>query len=356
MSFEQFHYYKSFVACQYSLKIIKIKMQALLFHLLLAILCMTVSLQDIVNTPPTEGVQDDRLKTGGKDYILLRNDNVEEKNVEEKDTDKISAITFQQSFCSVRCLRDYHRQTDLNLLRLDTEKEEKDQKEVTCFPCDCRPSCVKYGTCCPDVTEEYIQVNDEQKRSIPFPSDSLTTRPPDVGNISFLSGDINTSCSFCPVQDSREAIFKEVMDTDNNDTNMETLSTFWTFIHINKSDNRNRKYDSHNKDTCGSRIEVDLSVEKNHVICEALPVNMDIGLNGTSVLVVRSCPREYANATTRRLCESESPEEVTKATFLRVIDANNFVVYYNEFCALCHQITEVRSRRLKPLYTINLSK
>ncbi|KAK0055917.1 hypothetical protein Bpfe_014586, partial [Biomphalaria pfeifferi] len=59
-------------------------------------------------------------------------------------------------------------------------------------------------------------------------------------------------------------------------------------------------------------------------------------------LYIRSCPGSYhGNNETRRLCiEDVSVAETTTESFMRVIDTETQVVYYNLYCAKCNNVTK----------------
>nr|KAI8753229.1 hypothetical protein BgiMline_013784 [Biomphalaria glabrata] len=58
------------------------------------------------------------------------------------------------------------------------------------------------------------------------------------------------------------------------------------------------------------------------------------------ILCIRSCPKDYrGNNEVKRLCQEDvNLSETTMDTFLRVIDTENQVVYYNIYCAMCNNI------------------
>ncbi|KAI8732440.1 hypothetical protein BgiBS90_037215, partial [Biomphalaria glabrata] len=59
-------------------------------------------------------------------------------------------------------------------------------------------------------------------------------------------------------------------------------------------------------------------------------------------LYIRSCSESYHGKNeTRRLClEDVSVAETTKDTFMRVIDTETQVVYFNMYCARCNNVTK----------------
>ncbi|KAI8782984.1 hypothetical protein BgiBS90_016471 [Biomphalaria glabrata] len=89
----------------------------------------------------------------------------------------------------------------------------------------------------------------------------------------------------------------------------------------------------------------DISVSPTSSLAHSSPALYcdEVSLLNYYFICIRSCPKEYGNIEVKKLCEEDvSIAETTTDTFMRAVDNETEVIYYNIYCAVCNNVSKVR--------------